>query len=113
MNTVTGTNEYVSFLDIIINILFFILNAGQGVIVHSITDSEPPAPTWLTVAEETDVVFKLQTYSNIDIVLGTYVFNDRVNTYTIHLSNFNSTITEDTTQVSHTQVFILTHGAVL
>lgn len=93
---VWGTNIYIHFL--FWNI--FILNAGQSVIVHSIPNSEPPAPTWLTVAEETEVVFKLQTYSYVDIVLGTYVFNDRVNTYTIHLSNFNSTIKEDTTQVS-------------
>ena len=73
---------------------------GQAVIVHSIPNPEPPAPTWLTVANEEDVVFKLQTCSTVDVVLGTYVLNDRVSTYTVHLSKFNSTIMEDTTQVN-------------
>ena len=73
--------------------------SGQAVLVHTPPHLELDAPAWLTVAELDDIAFTITSCGGLYVTLGTYIYNTRVNTYQIYLSNNNSTISKDGTQV--------------
>ena len=76
-----------------------IIDSGQAVLVHTPPKFDLDAPAWLTVADVYDTVFTVSTCTGVYITLGTYIYNDRVNTYKIYVSNNNSTIHKDDVQV--------------
>lgn len=74
--------------------------AGQAVLLHTTPADTEPLPTWLTVAEETDSVFRLVACTDVSVTMATYVLNDRVGTYRVTLSNFNTTLHKENVQVT-------------
>ena len=79
--------------------LLWIIYSGQAVLVHTPPKFELDAPAWLTVADVYDTIFTVTTCTDVYITLGTYIYNDRINTYKIHLSNNISTIHKDDAEV--------------
>lgn len=76
------------------NTLKTIFNTGKTTAVKTAWSSYPSNQVWITVVEQTSMVFKVKACSDVHVVLASYPKNPRVRSYDLLLGSDGNTMTK-------------------